>query len=214
MSVPAPTSYRLDTFAVQLIGRLDATRRTHLDDPDAARQAFGRIVTEAASALARECREVVGDEEQARLLEREAVETFLPRYTRMALVQNRTEARGFGPFGDGPFVRIIATAVAISAATVLARLLPGQNDLLFYFAAALTPIAPEVRVWWSRRAWRAELQELADDLGRVQDAAQALPHADPAVETAAEPVAGTRTRSAEPVADTQAPPRPTNKEVR
>jgi hypothetical protein len=185
--VPAPPTFRLDTFAVLLIGRLEATRRAHLDDADAARAAFARVVDEGAKALARECREVMGDDAQASLIERESAETFLPRYTRLALAQNKSEAQGFGPFGDGPFVRILATAVAISLATVLARLTPGPNDVLFYLAAALTPLAPEVRVWWSRRRWRNQLQELADDLGKVQETAETLPRAAQPLPPAAEP---------------------------
>ncbi|MDP2309714.1 MAG: hypothetical protein Q8P18_27085 [Pseudomonadota bacterium] len=174
--MPAPPSYRLDTLSVHLVSRLEATRRAHLDAPDAARAAFARVVQDTAAALARECREMVGDEEQARLLEREATETFLPRYTRMALAQNRIEARGFGgPFGDGPFARIVATVLAVAIAAVGARFLPPVAEGLLFLLAAITPIAPELRVAWTRRAWSRELQELADDLGRLQDAAESLP---------------------------------------
>jgi hypothetical protein len=174
--VPAPPSFRLDTLSVHLVSRLEATRRAHLDTPDAARAAFARVVEESASALARECRDVLGDEEQARLLERESRETFLPRYTRMALAQNRVEARGFGgPFGDGPFARIVATVLAVAVAAVGARFLPPIAEGLLFLMAAITPVAPELRVAWTRRAWSKELQELADDLGRLQDAAETLP---------------------------------------
>ncbi|MDP2316445.1 MAG: hypothetical protein Q8P41_26345 [Pseudomonadota bacterium] len=177
--MPAPPSYRLDTLSVHLVSRLEATRRAHLDAPDAARAAFARVVEEAAGALARECREVMGDEEQARLLEREARETFLPRYTRMALAQNQVEARGFGgPLGDGPFARIVATVIAVAIAATLSRYLPPLAEGLLFLLAAITPVAPELRVAWTRRAWAGQLQELADDLGRLQDAAETLPRTD------------------------------------
>lgn len=176
----APPSYRLDTLSVHLVSRLEATRRAHLDDPDAARLAFARVVDEAAAALARECREVLGDEAQARLLEREARETFLPRYARMALVQNGVEARGFGGLlGDGPMARVLATVLAVVVAVIAARYLPGAAKGLLFLFAALTPFAPEIRVAWTRRAWAGQLQELADDLGRLQDAEETLPRATP-----------------------------------
>ncbi len=179
--MPAPPSYRLDTLSVHLVSRLEATRRAHLDAPDAARVAFARVVEEAAAALARECREVLGDEEQARLLEREARESFLPRYTRMALAQNRVESKGFGGvLGDGPIARVLATVLAVGFAALLARYLPlpfAVEGLLFLLAG-MTPFAPEIRVAWTRRAWSGELQELADDLGRLQDAAETLPRID------------------------------------
>ncbi len=172
----APPTFRLDTLVVHLVTRLEATRRAHLDAPDEARAAFARVVEEGAAALARECREVLGDDVQARLLEREAEETFLPRYTRMALAQNDVEARGYGfVVGDGIVARVVATVLALVVATVLARFLPGHLKEVVLGLAALTPVVPELRLWWARRRWNAQLQELADDLGRVQDAAEALP---------------------------------------
>lgn len=178
--MPAPPSYRLDTLSVHLVSRLEATRRAHLDAPDAARAAFARVVNAAANALARECRELIGDEEQARLLEREATETFLPRYTRMALAQNRVEARGFGgPLGEGPFARIGMTVIAVVIAAVSARFLPPIAVALLLLMAAITPIAPEIRVAWTRRVWSKKVQELSDDLGRLQDAAESLPQGTP-----------------------------------
>ena len=158
------TSTRLDTLTVHLVTRLEATRRAHLDDPDAARAAFTRVIEEAAAALARECREVLGDEAQARLIQREARETLLPRYARMALAQNRLEARGYGVLGDGPVARVLATVAAVAVAAVISRFMPGFMKEGVFVLAALTPIVPEIQLWWVRRAWGRQLQELADDM--------------------------------------------------
>lgn len=172
MSLP---STRLDTFTVHLVTRLEATRRAHLDDEAAARAAFARVIEEAAHALAAECRDTLGDEAQARLIEREAHETLLPRYTRMALAQNRAESRPYGLLGDGPVARVIATVAAVLVAAVISRFMPGFMKEGVFVLAALTPIVPEIQLWWVRRSWARQLQELADDMGRVQDAAEALP---------------------------------------
>ncbi len=199
----APSSYRLDTLAVLLVGRLEATRRAHMDNTEAARAAFARVIAEGAEAVAQECREMLGDEVQARLLLREATETFLPRYTRLALAQNQVEARGYGGLlPDGPIGRIVATAIALVVATLSARILhlPVPIEMLIFFAAALTPVAPEIRVAWARRGWRGQLQELADDLGRVQDAAEALPHPTASIAASSAPSATLApTASPEPV---------------
>lgn len=186
----APPTFRLDTLAVHLVARLEASRRAHLDDPEAARAAFGRVVAESAAALARECREVLGDEGQARLLEREARETFLPRYTRMALEQSVAEKRGYAfVFGAGPVARVVATVFALALAAFFSRYMPGFLRTLLFVTAASTPFIPEIRVWWARRHWNGQLQELADDLGRVQDAAELLPHESPEASSATAPLA-------------------------
>lgn len=190
----APSSFRLDTLTVHLVGRLEATRRAHLDAPDAAREAFARVTQEAAGALARECREL-GDDSQAALLEREAIETFLPRYTRMALAQNSVEAAGYGGIlGDGIVARVVATGLAVALAFAVSRFLPGTLKEVPLVLAVFTPILPELRLWWTRRAWTRALQELADDLGRVQDAAEELPAAAPTADPIPVPPQPARTR--------------------
>lgn len=171
-----PPAYRLDTLAALLIARLEPSRRALEGDEAATRATFERLVRDAARAVAEECRETLGDTAQADRLEREAVATFLPRYTRLALAQNAAEARGFGfLFGEGPFARIGATVLALAAAAVLSRVVHHWTSVLFFVAAAFVPFLPEVRTAWSRRGYRARLQELADDMGRIQEAEQELP---------------------------------------
>lgn len=160
-------TYRLDTLAVNLIARLEPSRRAHIDDPARARQTFERIVREAGEALAAECLDTLGDADQAQRIQREAVDTFLPRYCALAVNQNRLESKGFG---EGIIQRIILTALAFFAALVASRILHSRIDLVFFALAALTPFAPELRLWWSRRAYRAKLQELSDDMGKIQSA--------------------------------------------
>ncbi|MFZ5480098.1 MAG: hypothetical protein ACOZNI_25255 [Myxococcota bacterium] len=190
-----PTAWRLDTLAVQLIDRLEPARRTHVDEARAA-DAIRAVVSEAALAVARECRETSGDEAQARRIEKEALETFLPRYTRLALAQNAKE-RGGGLLADNVLARVFATALAFLLAVIVSRIVHHWVDLLFFAAAALTPLAPELRTWGSRRAYRRQLQELADDMGRIEDAAAALPLAEPTKAPEPEPPPKARRRDTE-----------------
>lgn len=169
-----PTSYRLDTLAVLLIARLEPTRRAH-EDEDGALEAYRGIVEDAARGVANECRDTYGDLDQAARVEREAVATFLPRYARLAAKQNAEEARGYGfAFGDGPLARVGATLFAFAGAALVSRVIHHWVDVLFFVAACAVPLIPEIRVAWSRRRYAAALQELADDLGRLQDAEQDL----------------------------------------
>ncbi len=172
-----PTPYRLDAFAVTLIARLEPTRRSHPADRGAAEGAYRRIVSDAARALAEECREVMGDSAQAALIEREAVETLLPRYAELAATLNTIERPAGLAWLTGESIvgRVVMTGVAFVVALVVSRVIHHWIDALFFGAAVLTPVLPELRLWWARRRYRAELQAIADDMGRIQDAELALP---------------------------------------
>lgn len=169
----APPSFRLDTLAVLYIARLEATRRAHADNPAAATEAIARVTAELVAAQAAECRAVMGDEDQARRIQREGLDTFLPRYTRLALEQNREEARG-GPIPDNVLARTAAAVVGLAAATVLMEVFANPADLLFYAIPLAAPFLPEIKAWSSRRRYASRLQELADDLGELQDAEDKL----------------------------------------
>lgn len=182
----APSSYRLDHLAVLLIERLEATRRAHLTDPVAAEQALRRVTVDLIAGQAMECRQVLGDDAQAHRIEKEGVETFLPRYIRLALAQNREEARGYGLiFPDHLLGRAAATLVMLLVATLLVRLFPNPLDLAFFLLPFVTPFLPELRAWSAKRRYEAELQAVADDLGRLQDADERLAPLPSSTETTA-----------------------------
>lgn len=184
----APPSYRLDTLAVNLVARLEAVRRAHLTDPEAARGALSRATGELLAGLAAECRETLGDEAQARRIEREGIETFLPRYTRIALAQNAEEAGAARGGTLGQLARRAgAVLVGALAATVLSRLLPGPWDVGFYLLPPAALFFPEIMGSLSRRAYETELQALADDLGRLQDAEEQVAPVETRVEDPAPP---------------------------
>jgi hypothetical protein len=170
----APPSYRLDTLAANLVARLEASRRSWVGDATAAREGIERIVREAAHALARECRETMGDEAQAMRLEREAIQTFLPRYSRLAVEQNAAERLGYGILPSGVGVRAMAVTGSFILATVVERVFHHPELAVLYGLPLFALVFPEIRTAWMRRGYQAQLQELVDDMGKVQDAVEAL----------------------------------------
>lgn len=170
----APPSFRLDTLAVNLIERLEPVRRAHLDDPGRARAALERTTSQIAANVAQECRQLLGDDAQARRIEQEAVDTFLPRYARLALDQNRAEQRTALTPVNVLAQRLAPVLGALIAGRVLAALAPGPWDVLFVALPFLGLFGPELLSVAARRRYRAELQALADDLGRLQDADERL----------------------------------------
>lgn len=171
----SPPSYRLDTIAAQLIERLEGTRRAWVDRPDAAKEAVPRISAEAAAAWARECRAVMGDTAQAARLEREITDSFVPRYTRLAITQNAAEAKGYGVASSGIIARVLATACSIVISDVMVRVVREPFGLPFLVLPFFVLLFPEIRAAWLRRQYAAALQQVVDDLGRVQDAVDQLP---------------------------------------
>ncbi|MSP56737.1 MAG: hypothetical protein EXR69_14220 [Myxococcales bacterium] len=177
----APASFRLDTLAANLIERLEPVRRAYVDSPEAAREVMLKTTEEIADNVARECRAVMGDEVQARRIETEAVATFLPRYVRLAIEQNRVERwEAITPL-NVMMQRLIPLLLGLFGAGLMMRLVAGRWDLVFYVIPLLALFWPEWIGAWARRRYRAELQELANDLGQLQDADERL---SPGVEVA------------------------------
>lgn len=170
----APSSFRLDTLAANLIERLEPVRRAHLDAPETARAAMERTTRELAGNVANECRNVLGDEAQAHRIEAEAVETFLPRYARIALEQNKVERREAITPSNLLVQRLVPLVFGIFASRFLAIAAPGPWDIAFFFVPLLALFWPEWLGALARRRYLAELQEIADDLGRLQDADEKL----------------------------------------
>lgn len=170
----APDAYRLDALAARLIERLEPSRRTHLEDEAATRATIEALVEATVAAQARECRELTGDVAQAERIEREGLGTFLPRYLRLALAQNRAEGARHWFWSDSLLVRFGVVLAAFVGATVLVEILPVRGDLLLYLLPFVALVAPEVRRWQHRRRYQAELQLLVDDLGKVQEAEERL----------------------------------------
>jgi hypothetical protein len=167
----APSTYRLDTLAATLVARLEAVRRAHVDAPASATTAITGVTTEAVSAVSAECRETLGDEAQARLIQREVLETFLPRYLRLALAQNRDEARlGLGGIVGQVAGRVVGVAIGALLAWIFGRILPGRLELIYLLIPPAMLFWPEILLAVWRRRFSAQLQELADDLGRLQEA--------------------------------------------
>lgn len=170
----APSSFRLDTLAANLIERLEPVRRAHLDAPDAARASIEKTTREIAENVARECREVLGDEAQARRIEAEAIETFLPRYVRLAVEQNKVERREAITPQNLILQRLFPLFFGMFASRVMMVLVPGPWEIAFYMVPLLALFWPEWLGAVARRRYRTELQELADDLGQLQDADERL----------------------------------------
>lgn len=165
-----PAEYQLDTVAVNLIDRMEGSRRTWVDDPEAARAGFRRIAEEGLERVTREYQSIMGEDGWSTMLRREILETFLPRYTRLAIAFNTLEAGRFGAWrGGDPASRVALTLAALLAAFALRRVLMFHPiTYFFYLAAVLTPVMPEIRGWYHRQQYQRELQEAVDDLERIQ----------------------------------------------
>lgn len=167
----APASYQLDTVATHLLTHLEGARRTWLDDPFGARAGLTRIASESVDRVVAEHDQVMGDADGwGPVLRREVMETFLPRYLRLAVAQNAQEAAGFGTWrGGDPVARITLLVGAILIATLLRRLLMFHPiTLIFYGVALLAPLLPSLRARHQRRRYQRSLQEVLDDLARIQ----------------------------------------------
>ncbi|MEL6347751.1 MAG: hypothetical protein AAFV53_31890 [Myxococcota bacterium] len=165
-----PSSYELDTVAANLIERMEGARRTWQGDPDAAAAGLSRIAEESIDRVSREYDAIMGSADGwPAVLRRELMETFLPRYIRLATEHNALEADGYGAWrGGDPVARIIATAGAILGALAIETIFRHPITLILLVAALFVPLMPEIRAWYHRRRYVRLLQEAVDDMGRIQ----------------------------------------------
>ena len=163
MHTMVASDYRLEQVTARLIERLEGTRRSFVGDPEAGKAAFERIAGEHVEAAIGEYREVAladDPEPQAELLRREVFQTFLPRYTRIALDMNRSEARryGFGWLGS-PLGRIAFGVLALILMFAAFRM-PGLRGMGWTLLPLLLPlpIAPDIVGMFVRGRHRRQLQ--------------------------------------------------------
>ena len=165
-----PTPYRLDTVAASLIERLEGARRTWIDQPDAARQGMNRIAEETLDLVIAEHDRIMPRSKWGEMLRREILQTFLPRYIRLAVAHNALEANGYGSWRRGdPLARVMATGGALMVAVVMERVLHHPITLLLFIFALFIPVLPELRAFYLRRQYTGALQTAVNDMGRIQE---------------------------------------------
>jgi len=170
-----PSDYRLEKVCARLIDRLESARPTYAGFPERAAIAFNRIAAEQVEAAIREYREVgMADrpEEQATLLRREVLSTFLPRYTRLAVQMTAREesAFGMGVFAE-PVGRVVLAVVALFFLFFCWRL--ARLPLLWPVLVGLLalPFASDVVRWMYQSWYGRRLEAVLRDMARIQEQA-------------------------------------------
>jgi hypothetical protein len=168
-----PSDYRLEQVCTRLIERLEGARRTYVGFPERAVVAFNRIAAEQVEAAIREYRGVAladRPEEQASLLRREVLATFLPRYTRLAVQMTAREetAFGMGVFAE-PMGRVVLAVVALFSLFFCWRLvrIPLLWPTLLVILAL--PFAADVVRWMYQSWYGRRLEGVLRDMARIQD---------------------------------------------
>jgi hypothetical protein len=168
-----PTDYRLDSVVERLIERLEGARPTHTD-PEAARRVFEEVAAQHLETVIAEYRSVAPEnpDRHAAFLRQEVLQTALPRYHRLAVGMTAAEQRGYG-FGPlaGPIGMPALFLLAVAVFWLVLRRLLGFWEIWpLVLLDATLPLWPLVAAWLYVRRYRAELEALAADMGRIQAA--------------------------------------------
>lgn len=176
-----PSDYRLDYVTARLIERLEGARPSYAGQPEAAMEAFTRVATQHVEAAIAEYQELALQDPapQAAILRQEVLQTFLPRYHRVAVAFNQAEEGGFG-FGPlaQPAGRLALGAASLFALVWLMRL----SHLPLVWPLILLDLSlvfwPDIAAWLQRRHHLQNLHAIVHDMGRIQD--QSLAYQAPA----------------------------------
>ena len=169
-----PSEYKLDFIVARLIERLEGTRRSYRhENPEGAESAFARIADEHLEAALGEYREVAMSDHpelHETFIRREVKETFLPRYTRLALEANASEANGFGLGAMGGILgRLLFGLLALGCLLILPKTGFIKTFLgLLPFVLAL-PFLPDLLRFLFQRKHRRELTEIVADMNLIQE---------------------------------------------
>jgi len=170
MTIP---SHRLDALGAGLIARLEGARPAWGPDATAAAAAVDVALADVVDPVLHERRRLLGEGAAADWSRAELGRSFTPRYLALAVQQNHAEAqvrRLRGPLG-----RVGGALGALFFGVVLSRLVRGPAALGVWPVVAIGVFLPDLHAWWMRRRYRAALQAVVDDLGRIQDALEASP---------------------------------------
>jgi hypothetical protein len=173
-----PSDYRLEQVVARLIERLEGARPSFPDDPERAAAAFRRTAEEHVEAAIAEFSEVSLTQDpdlHAAFLRREVLETFLPRYHRLATDMTRREERGFGfgPLAD-PLGRLgLAGFSLLFLWFVLVRLawLPVIWPLVLLDLSLV--FWPDLAASAHRRWYANRLHRVVADMARIQEQSNA-----------------------------------------
>lgn len=163
----APTSYRLDTVAAHIVGRLEPTRRSYAGRHEEFEGVARGLVEEELAAVVAEYRELFGDDARTAFLRRELLDTFLPRYLRLARFQTDAED-AWGPWAADPLMRVVASLAAFGLAWLSMRVFRGMYALGPWLVALLVPFGPELRALLLHRRHLRALQAVVDDMGHIE----------------------------------------------
>ncbi len=187
-----PNDYRLEHVSLRLIDRLEGARRSF--GAERAPAEFRRIADEMLLAATTEYKSVALEDPvaQAEFLRRELIDTFLPRYTSVAIDMTSREARGYGlglladPAGR-VFLALVAAAVAFAEFRVGGARLGITGVALF----GVLPFVPDIVAYVTRRRHESNLQAIVNDMTRIQNQRDA--YATPTA-LASEPLASSQAR--------------------
>ena len=169
-----PSEYRLEQVTARLTERLEGTRRSFAGDADKAADTFRSIADELLDDVVAEFRADGFTDHPDRheaLLRTEVLETFLPRYTRLATAMTEREEGGYGMgILYGPVGRVLMFIVVVIIGAILLRM-PGAWGVKM---APMVPLllglfVPDLLGWAVRRRYRNELVAVLGDMKVIQD---------------------------------------------
>jgi hypothetical protein len=176
-----PTDYRLEHVTVRVIDRLEGARRSFAADKERAAAEFRRIAEEMVEAAIGEYGAVAVEEPSAHaaFLRREVLDTLIPRYTRVAVDMTAREDSGYGAgFFANPAGRVALAGLALVVAFFEFKAGGARLGVTGVALFAILPFVPDALRYLWRRRHEHNLQEIVNDMARIQTQSDAYTNPD------------------------------------
>ena len=173
--------YRLEQIVARLIERLEGARRSYVGNPEKAIVEFRRIAEEHLQAIVDEVGHPdhptghpdhpTGHPDHLTFVRQEVFETFLPRYSRIAVEMTAREdvAFGFGVAAEplGRAMAIVASLLGLWVIVVRFLYVPAMWPVAL--AVLSFPFWPDIAAFMYRSQYSRKLELILADLKRIQD---------------------------------------------
>lgn len=167
---PVYTRYSLPELTAHLIALLERRRTAFTQWSPQTEDALRRDAANALSEAHAGFVELADDPAYWQRTEQTLLSVALPRYLKLARLQQAREANAYGAWRQGDLLsRIVFAGAGLVTGIIIVRTpIPDWLELLPLILFLGGPLLPDLQAWWAKRQYAKALAKLVDEMAQEQ----------------------------------------------